>query len=143
MVVWTSNVASGDPDFGIVAQRFASDGTAVGGEFSVNTFTTGSQFRPRVEMRDPGAFFIVWGNDSVSAGDADSGSLAGRRFDSAGAPIGDDFQINAYTMNNQFNPDVAIDAAGDFVATWNSFGSFGDDNDLLSIQARHFRTAGS
>ena len=49
VVVWESPASDGDTDDdGIRARRFDAAGTPVGGEFQVNTYTTGDQFLPTV-----------------------------------------------------------------------------------------------
>jgi len=49
LVVWASNGSTGsDPTFSIQAQRFASGGAPVGGQFQVNSYTTGNQRYPDV-----------------------------------------------------------------------------------------------
>ena len=57
-------------------------------------------------------------------------------------PVGDDFQINAYTTDVQGRPDVA--ALGDeFLVVWDSLGSSGDDSIQRSIQGRRFDGSGA
>ena len=41
-------------------------------------------------------------------------------FAAVGDPAGSEFQVNTYTLANQQNPAVAIDAAGGFVVVWES-----------------------
>ncbi|MEM8601157.1 MAG: hypothetical protein AAGF99_14650, partial [Bacteroidota bacterium] len=49
VIAWESDGQDGDGE-GIYAQRYAADGTALGSEFQVNTYTTGRQIRPAVAM---------------------------------------------------------------------------------------------
>lgn len=44
----------------------------------------------------------------------------GQRYDSAGNPLGGEFQINTYTTKGQLAPAVAADSDGDFVVVWYS-----------------------
>ncbi|MCA9188624.1 MAG: hypothetical protein KDA99_23520, partial [Planctomycetales bacterium] len=55
VVAWSSRHQDGD-DWGIFAQRFAADGTALGAEFQVNTTTTSSQTEPAIAMAADGQF---------------------------------------------------------------------------------------
>ena len=48
---------------GVIAQRFAADGTVSGGEFLVNTTTAKAQTAPSVSMGDDGRFAVVWTSD--------------------------------------------------------------------------------
>ncbi len=50
-------------------------------------------------------------------------SIQGQRYDSDGAPVGDQFQVNTYTTGGQVGPAVAVDPHGDFVVVWTSYGS--------------------
>ena len=56
--------------------------------------------------------------------------------------MGDEFQVNTYTTNRQLNASVGVDAAGDFVVAWMSYGSSGSDNSTYSIQGQRFDAAG-
>ena len=48
-----------------------------------------------------------------------------RRFDAAGAPLGDEFQINTYTTGDQEGPALAPDPGGGFIVTWRGDGPNG------------------
>jgi Ca2+-binding RTX toxin-like protein len=50
-----------------------------------------------------------------------------------------EFQVNTYTSNNQSNSTVAIDADGDFVISWQSFGQ---DGSGYGIYAQRYNSAG-
>ena len=58
------------------------------------------------------------------------------------APIGAQRQANQLAVSGQDLPDVAVDAAGNYVVAWESFTSVGNDAGR-SIQARRFRADGS
>ena len=119
VVVWGSADGS---DTGVFGQRFASSGVPVGGEFRVNTFTTGVQGRnyaaPALASDASGNFVVVWGSD---AQDGSQGGIFGQRFDSAGAPLGPEFRVNAYTPNRQAWVSVGADPVGSFVVVWASY----------------------
>jgi hypothetical protein len=121
VVAWSSINQDGQ-SYGIFAQRFDSAGARVGLEFQVNTQTTQAQRIPAVAMNDAGAFVVVW----RSYGQDGSGyAVIGRRFNSAGASVGVEFQANAYITGPQDFPDVAIDDQGDFVVVWQGAGISG------------------
>ena len=61
----------------------------------------------------------------------------------APVPVGDQFQVNTYTTSNQGVPSVAIDPLGNFVAVWQSTGSFGDDSSTHSVQAQRYNASGT
>jgi hypothetical protein len=65
-VVWR---AEGQDDIvGVYAQRYASTGAPIGGEFRVNTYTTGVQSNARVAAADLGNLVVVWESDSNQDG---------------------------------------------------------------------------
>jgi hypothetical protein len=123
VVVWQSDSEDGDGT-GIFGQRYDGNGMALGGEFQVNTYTTGNQSTTPVAVAtDPeGAFVVVW----HSAQDGDSGGVIGRYFDDTGAASGGEFQVNTYTTSDQRPFGVAVDGAGRFAVAWQSFGQDGD-----------------
>ena len=111
VVVWQSAFQDGSSG-GVFGQRFDSSGAPAGGEFQVNTYTTGSQGTPVVAMDRDGDFAVVWGGPQAG------GDLFGQLFDSDGGRRGSEFQVNAYTTGFQGEPAVAMDADGNFVVTW-------------------------
>ncbi len=113
VVVWTSGGQDGSGD-GVFGQRFAASGNRLGAEFRVNETTVGHQLQPMVAMRGSGAFAVVW-TEFGGVG----GGIRGRRFDSAGAPVAGEFQVNMVTTGA--NPSVAFDASGGFVVAWQAF----------------------
>ena len=116
VVVWESVQQDGGGS-GIFGQRFASDGTPVGSEFQVNSYTQPDQLRPSVSVESDGDFTVVWGN-SVDQ-DGDGYGVFGQRYASSGAPIGTEFLINTYTPGDQYMPAVAAQSdEGHFVVAW-------------------------
>lgn len=142
IVVWQSFESdNGDDDtWSVQAQRFGSDGTPLGEQLLVNTTTTSLQWRPAVASDAVGNFVVVW-ESSGEAGD-DASSIQGQRFASSGAMQGAQFQVNTYTRNDQASPQVAMDAAGNFVVVWESYGS-DSDSSYYSVQAQRYASDGS
>ncbi len=116
VIVWESHGQDGSFS-GIHGQRFANDGSPVGGEFQVNTYTTHNQLYPSAAMDADGDFVVVW--DSTGQDGSWEGIFA-RLFSSDGAPQGPDFQVNSYTTYSQTRPSVAREADGDFVVVWDT-----------------------
>ena len=135
VVAWQSYPQDGS-SLGIFARRFGSSGSPLGGEFVVNTYTTGYQFYPSVAMGSSGAFVVAWASYNQ---DGSSTGIFGQRFDSAGAPAGGEFQVNAYTTNYQTRASVAMASGGSFVVAWDSYGPDGSGNGIF---ARRFDSAG-
>jgi hypothetical protein len=121
VVVWESR--SPDPTVGsgrsysVFSQRFSAAGIPQGGEFQVNSYTTGDQRYPAVASDSNGDFVVVW---SSSVQDGGSYGVFGQRFNAAGLPQGSEFQVNSYTTGDQLGAAVASDVSGNFVVVWRS-----------------------
>jgi uncharacterized repeat protein (TIGR01451 family) len=143
VVVWESYGSSGsDTDFSIQGQRYAANGSQQGGEFQVNSYTTGYQIYPDVAVDGSGNFVVVWTSYGSAGTDPDI-SIQGQRYAANGSPQGNEFQVNTYTTAPQVEAAVAADQDGDFVVIWTSFGSYGTDTDLTSIQGQRYAANGS
>src|SRR5208283_279901 len=62
-----------------------------------------------------------------------------RVYNQSGTAQGDQFLVNQYTPGLQDEPSVAMDAAGDFVVTWTSYGENGH---TTGVYARLFNLQG-
>ncbi len=142
LVVWDSEGSSGTDtsDESVQGQLFASDGSTRGGEFQVNTYTTGMQRTPSAAVATDGSFIVVWSSSGSSGSDSRSSSIQGQRYASSGAPIGAEFQVNTATTSNQDNPVVGILLDNDFVVAWDSFADYGPFDD---IRLQRFASDGS
>jgi hypothetical protein len=58
VVAWSSHRQDGSSS-GVFGQRFSADGTTVGGEFQVNTYTTSAQYNPQVASDSDGDFVVA------------------------------------------------------------------------------------
>jgi hypothetical protein len=132
VIVWHSTGSAGtDNDrTSVQAQRYDSDGLPQGGEFQVNSYTTDFQDHPAVAMDANGNFVITWDNWSCC-----SAKVQAQRYDSAGLPVGGEFQVNAGA--SAVSSQVAMDPDGDFIVTWQSLAT-ADWN----IRARRYDAAG-
>ena len=120
VVVWGSYDANQDGDGPSVhGQRFSAAGVALGTEFQINTYTGGYQFGPTVAMNADNSFVVVW-----STVDGSGYGIAGRRYDTAGAPIGAEFTVpdsTAATLQQAPVVRAAVDRS--FVVTWAESGN--------------------
>jgi hypothetical protein len=121
-----------------MGRRYDSTGAPVSGEFQVNSYTTGSQYYPFVAIDSAGNFVVAWETTDSAESDISETSIQVRRFDAAGSPLGTEFQVNAYTTDEQEFPMVALDDAGNFVVAWDSYGSPGNDSLAQSAHARRY-----
>ena len=142
VVVWEDSQSGGRGIEDSQGQRFANDGTKLGGEFLVNTYTVGGQRHPDIVFLPNDEFLVVWYGDGASGSDLLDFSIQGQRFSSDGTKIDEAFQVNTYSTGAQFMPSVAANSHGDFIVTWHSYGSSGSDSELGSIQGQRFRHDG-
>ena len=103
----------------------------LGPEFQVNSYTTGTQYRPVIAAAANGNFGVVW---RTYQQDGSSFGLAGRWFDSAANARGSDFQVNTYTSGYQVLPAMASDDFGHFVVVWTSVGQDGSGSGVFGQQ---------
>ena len=134
VVVWVSTGQDGSAD-GVFGQRFDANGVRQGGEFLVNSYTTGDQHSAGVAAGANGDFVVVWSSDD--------GSLEGifaQRFNASGTPQGAEFPVNTFTPSRQFMPAVAADTSGNFVVVWQSYAN---DGSQYGIFGQRFDAAGT
>jgi len=135
VIVWMSFAGDGS-GFGISGQRFNTAGAPLGGEFVVNTTTSGNQMYPSVAMALGGEFVVVWQSPDQ---DGDQEGIFARRYDSSGNAISSEIPVNTYTTNRQIRASVGIEASGGFVVAWESVGQDGDGSGVF---ARRFDALG-
>ncbi|HXK22359.1 MAG TPA: hypothetical protein VMS55_06730, partial [Myxococcota bacterium] len=144
IVVWNSQDSLiGSTGYNVHGRRYASSGAPLGGEFQVNTYTTGDQVSRSVATNAQGDFVVVWTSEGSSGGDTSETSIQGQRYSSSGTAQGGEFQVNSYTSNFQVAPAVAADAAGGFVVVWESRGSSGSDHSGFSVQGQRYASNGA
>ncbi len=119
----------------IAGRRFDSAGTALGSEFEVVSPARYAD-DPDVAMDADGDFVVVW-DDDYEFGTA-VGILASR-YDSAGAPLGAEFEVAAENLDGEYlsEPAVAMGLDGDFVVVWDN-----DAYDPDGISARRYDSTG-
>ncbi|MDZ4761724.1 MAG: Ig-like domain-containing protein [Alphaproteobacteria bacterium] len=129
VIAWESgSSASG---FDIRFQRFDASNAPAGGPVTVNQLASGNAFNEYADIAvlGDGSFVIAWETSPIyaSANSTANTDVVGRRFSSAGAPMGDEFVISTTTTESQTKPDVAALAGGGFVVTWTSYRQAGAD----------------
>jgi len=137
VVVWTS-IGQIGPGAEVYARRFNAAGAPLSGEFRVNTYTTSSQGSASIAMDTDGDFIVAWDSYGQEVGAVGFGVYA-QRYNSAGVPQGAEMHINTFTTSYQRTPDVATDAVGNFVVTWESFDQ---DGSSIGVYARRYNAAG-
>lgn len=125
VVVWVSD------DTLIVGRQFQSDGTPVDEEFDIGEADGGGQsIVVDVDMDADGDFVVVWAagltraTAVVYSGYEDS-AVFGRRYVKTGEPVELEFRVDTPTTDDVYlvaNPQVAVDADGDFAIGWTGIG---------------------
>lgn len=135
VVVWTDldSKTLGDTSYAIKAQLYTADGTAVGGEFLVNTATSGNQYDPTVTALKGGGFAVTWTGPSNDGSD-----VLGQVFNATGGKVGSEFTVNPATppYSSQYAPTITGLTGGGFVVTWwdADSGTGGDSIDSIKAQ---------
>lgn len=134
LITWWSLDQDGD-DYGIYAQRFDSSGVSQGAEFLVSSVTAFDQRYARSVYLADGSFIITWSDGNR---DGDGFGVFARKYSATGTAVGDEFQVNTTTTNNQWRSSVSSDLAGNFVIAWISEGQ---DGDLDGIYAQCYSSS--
>jgi hypothetical protein len=116
----------------------AAPGDVLGGEFRVNVHDlTGTADQDlAIAMDAEGDFVATW----EGGGSGDNFGIFARRFDATGVALGSEFRVNTAVSGNQLDPAAAMDADGDFVVAWDSFGQ---DGSGYGVYAQRFDAAGN
>jgi hypothetical protein len=101
----------------LFAQRYASTGSPLGGEFPV-AGTPSPQYFPSVASDSAGNFVVAW----TEGGLLGPKDVFAQRYASTGLSLGGAFRVNSYLTNDQGGARVAADAAGNFVVVWGGQG---------------------
>ncbi|GGE83245.1 calcium-binding protein [Niveispirillum cyanobacteriorum] len=118
VVTWSSN-GQDTSSWGVYARRYAADGTALGGEFRVNSTIAGGQYTSDVVALADGGFAVAFVH-SVATTPAVDTDIRIRFWDSSGTARGPDFRINSYTTAQQREVDLAVGSDGKVLAVWHS-----------------------
>ena len=99
VITWQSNQQDG-PGTGwdVYAQRYNAAGSALGGEFRVNTTTAQDQINPSVAVDGAGDFVIAWQSQGQDGG---GWGVYAQRYDATGAALGGEFRVNTTTAQDQ------------------------------------------
>ncbi|MBK5344651.1 hypothetical protein JFU48_25125 [Pseudomonas sp. TH49] len=98
-----------------------------GGDFIVNEYQVGKQYKPVGVALGDGGYMLFWGSDG---GDGSGSAVYAQRFDASGQKLGHEFLVNSITQGNQGaggdNVDIThiLDAVlmenGNIFVTWQS-----------------------
>jgi hypothetical protein len=128
----------------IYLQLFSPTGSKIGSEIQVNQFTANNQRGPTIAALADGRFVVGWVSEQQRWTDASNGvpsvDIYARVFGSSGAPVANEFLINA--GNNICSaPDLTATADGGFMAAWMEK-DLAVRNNGWDIYARRFTSVG-
>lgn len=99
----------------IYLRVLSASGTFLGGDVRVNSFTQGQQGNPAITKLEDGNLVIVWSSYGQD------GSMKGvffQRLTASGEKLGEETQVNQFSMYNQRSPAIAALENGGFVVVW-------------------------
>ena len=136
IIVWHSSIQDDLIDC-IFAQRYTADGSLMGDEFKVNTYTQDHQGSPGIAALSDGGWLVTW----QSYGQDGSGyGVYAQRYVADGSPVDGEFQVNTYTSSYQSSPSVTALSDGGWLVTWHSSGQ---DGSYHGIYAQRYAADGS
>jgi hypothetical protein len=117
VVVWSSYDQDCSSN-GVFGRLFDPNCIPLDEEFQINTTSSGNQAEPAVAMDSAAGFVVAWQGPGLTEGEQED--IFARRFDPNGLPIGDEFEVNSYTDDQQLFPSAAINDDGTFIIVWES-----------------------
>jgi hypothetical protein len=136
-VVWSSFDRTDAKNFFDIKGKIFQDMSAETFEFTVNSYTEGSQLRPDIAMNKNGGFLVVW--ESWFQDGSDRGVYA-QLFDADGNKTGEEFLVNSATEFSQCRPAVEFFDNGNFIVVWESW----DQSEIgYNLFAKIFDSAGN
>jgi hypothetical protein len=135
VVVWEDD-QDDNGSYQIMARGFNANGSERWNDLTVNTVSGGQQTKPAVACDASGNFVVAWEDDQDGNGFY---QILARGFTAAGAQRIATFTVNSVSAGQQFNPALATDSDGDFVAAWEDDQ---DDDGNFQIYHRGFTATG-
>ncbi|GAA0603417.1 hypothetical protein GCM10009416_46320 [Craurococcus roseus] len=128
---------------GVLARRYAADGTPVGDSFPVHTAPAGDQLFAKAVALPNGGFAIVW-QESAEASrfpQHDTYDIFARRYAADGTPLGDGFRVHDAVSDGELFQGATALADGGLLVTWMIFDPSGSGRYLH--YARRFTADGA
>ncbi|RTR09421.1 hypothetical protein, partial [Azospirillum griseum] len=121
---------------GIAGQRFAADGSPIGGHFAIATVSSANQLRPNVAALPGGGFLVSWESDQ----DGSTWNIYQQRFDAAFNKVGGPVTVNTTIPYNQNYSQTTVLADGGWVVDW---WSNGQDGSGWGVYQQRFNASGT
>ncbi|MBI4781576.1 MAG: hypothetical protein HY785_09630 [Oscillatoriophycideae cyanobacterium NC_groundwater_1537_Pr4_S-0.65um_50_18] len=130
VIAWDQFLSPTGANLGVFARRFAENGVPQGDAFKVNLSADAND--PDVAIDTVGNLIVTWTENRPESG---SNDIVAQRYNSDGIAQGGQFLVNTKVTNSQTYSAVGVDAAGNFVITWEDFDS--------GIRAQRFDSSGN
>jgi len=114
VVAWEDD-SDGNGFFQIHAAGYDKDGTKSFDEISVNSESSGQQFKPDISMLPNGYFVVVWQDDKDLNGVY---QIKAAGFNPNGTKLFGDITVNTDSPGQQIRPSVDIASDSSFVVVW-------------------------
>lgn len=148
VVIWQDGLTSSDGSGGIdpvadginlLGRIFTDSGEPLGDAFTVSDAVLYDQFNPDIAALPNGGFVVTWQDSLSEPGVANAGaSIRARVFDSSGAKVDEEFQVNTSAQFDQGEPSVAALGEDRFIITWTDGSGEGGDIVDGGIKAQIF-----
>lgn len=122
VVIWNS-VGQDFSGAGVFGQMFDFWGSPLGGEFRVNTASSGNQFPGDVTALSDGGFIVAYTSDVA---DADGSGVVVQRYDHTGTKLGREMTVNVSILGDQLSPTVTELANGNILIAYVDESNDGD-----------------
>ena len=142
VATWRTTDTTGDgAGQSVKAQIFSATGVKIGGEFRVNTATTGDQYSPVTTALSNGGFVVTWyTTDAVQ--DGSQGAIKAQVFSATGVKVGSEFLVNTQGVNLQNDPAITALGDGGFFISWATFDA-AQDGSGSAIKGQVFSATGA
>ncbi len=141
IVSWQSSHQDGF-SWGVFAKVYDATGNVVAGEFQVNSNIQGPQTNPAIHSNSQGDAVVVWlGLDAQHKPAVHSQRYELPTTEASEFAVGTEGEVvlNNYVSLEEAPVAAAVDAQGNYVATWQSYG---EDGSGLGVYARRFNAMG-
>lgn len=126
VVAWQSAGAGGATVNQISGQRYARNGDAVGGEFTINNLPVGSNTIPSMALRSDGALIVAWYDGAGQR--IEQTIVEDIARDTTPVNVATDELVSGSLLRNFFPPEVTSLTDGGHVVVWAAFAGPGGDS---------------
>jgi hypothetical protein len=108
-----------------------TSGMPLGPEFRVSEFSPNDQIYSAIVRLADGGAVAGWQSQGQDAGGNGGWGIFGQRFDAAGSKVGNEFQMNTFTEEDQRLPQITAMPDGGFFVVWVTDGQVASGMDIM------------